>query len=285
MSELRRYLASSSLKQLHKRNRTDWEPLAVFNLDVIGRSIVTSGLYERNVLNCLSQELFSKMKSKRIALDIGANIGNHSVFFSNHFSQVISFEPNQRTYLLLLANSMLKENIAVHNLGCSDREFSTAVNYSPENVGMASLCRNEGSMKSEFKLVRLDDFINKDIWGKIDFIKIDIEGHEIEALKGASNLIKANYPIIAFEVVDGSNHDGALPLMATLRDLGYDNFSGMADQTPLAKTSKKLAKLVNLLSIILTANNRKRFKLEPIRDKLQKNHDRHLVLASKGSIT
>ena len=55
-------------------------------------------------------------------LDIGANIGNHSLFFSNYFAKCISFEPNPRTFSVLEINSRLVENIIPMNIGLSDKK-------------------------------------------------------------------------------------------------------------------------------------------------------------------
>jgi hypothetical protein len=58
--------------------------------DSIGQAIILNGFYERELLQGMCSLVLDK---NSIALDVGANIGNHSLFFSNNFDSVISFEP------------------------------------------------------------------------------------------------------------------------------------------------------------------------------------------------
>ena len=98
----------SSKYLLEKRNQ-----LVIFSFDHIGHRINLDGVYEKEELEFLFDwlaELGCDLKNKT-ALDVGANIGNHSLFFSDRFKSVFSFEPNPRTFKVLSLNADLKENI------------------------------------------------------------------------------------------------------------------------------------------------------------------------------
>ena len=87
------------VKQMH-----DWPPFAIFAHDVIGHKIMLSGWFEHQLINFLEAHIFPLISPNSIALDIGANIGNHSNRFANYFEKVHAFEPNKRCFYLLQAN-------------------------------------------------------------------------------------------------------------------------------------------------------------------------------------
>ncbi|MGB0798029.1 MAG: FkbM family methyltransferase, partial [Planktomarina sp.] len=109
-------------------------PFAMFQHDLIASRIIVDGFFERPYLEFLKTQVFPRLDSHEVCLDIGANIGNHSVFFADHFENVISFEPNPRTHDVLLANARLRPNIETHNIGLSDQAGEVEVSYDPRNI-------------------------------------------------------------------------------------------------------------------------------------------------------
>lgn len=108
--KLYRYFAKRGLKGLSRGGRRQglgWPPFAIFSGDFIGNEIMHQGWYEERYIRFLERYVFPCIDPHSIALDIGANIGNHSNRFANYFSQVHAFEPNQRVFYLLEANAML----------------------------------------------------------------------------------------------------------------------------------------------------------------------------------
>lgn len=81
-------------------------------------SINLDGRYENTELTLLEQFIKKKLPNshKNTALDIGANIGNHSVFLSKFFNHVYSFEPNPITYDVLLLNAKYAAPKKYHNI-------------------------------------------------------------------------------------------------------------------------------------------------------------------------
>ena len=80
--------------------------MAIFSFDHIGHKINLDGVYERNELDFLFEWLATHSPDvfNGTAIDIGANIGNHSLYLSNYFEKVVSFEPHPRTFKLLEIN-------------------------------------------------------------------------------------------------------------------------------------------------------------------------------------
>lgn len=111
------FLLKPGLKIVQKRNH--YPKFWIMPYDSICKKIFTDGVYEKELLFGLSN---LGDFSKSIFLDIGANIGNHTLFFSNIFDQVISFEPSERNVWILKANLELNniKNVIVVPKGLSD---------------------------------------------------------------------------------------------------------------------------------------------------------------------
>ena len=139
------------------------------------------------------------LKEGAVILDIGANIGSHSVFWAleRNAKKIYSFEPLKGTYEILLKNIELNELenvIFPFNVGLSDEEsFAKVKTFDARNIGSTSFAK---SKTGNFKLVTLDSM---DIKEKIDLIKIDVEGHEVEVLMGGLKTISKNKPVIVIE--------------------------------------------------------------------------------------
>ena len=203
-------------KYLNSRNETNsknFPNIAFPAFDVIGPHISVYGRFENNELKVLENKVFSKIdSSKSTCLDIGANIGNHSIFFSNFFLNVYSFEPQPDNYYLLKFNTRKFENIKTFPIGSSDTdEIKILYTPNPNNLGFSTLdgegLENEKRVDKKYhfnsevkvELKNLDNFLNTNKEEKISFIKIDVEGHEYKSLVGLKNVIDKSSPIIALE--------------------------------------------------------------------------------------
>jgi hypothetical protein len=84
--------------------------IAVFANDTIGNAINASGFYEWSELEAIFDFLkpLHEHFNRSLALDIGANIGNHSIYFSRYFKAVHAFEPHPLTYRILDINASLR---------------------------------------------------------------------------------------------------------------------------------------------------------------------------------
>lgn len=128
-------------------------------------------------------------------VDAGAFIGDHTVAYikkAGPDGRVFAFEPNPAAYSCLCHNC---PEAVTFNCGLSDRE--TAVNYSPnQNAGAGHIEFGSG----DIKLVTLDSLNLR----RCDFLKLDIEGCEYEALLGAQKTISIHRPIMWIEVNEGA---------------------------------------------------------------------------------
>lgn len=134
------------------------------------------------------------------ALDIGAHIGVHTIVMSKYFKDVYSFEPNLKIFKNLKLNTKNLNNVTILNkaVGNENKNVTLVV----KNINTHSYIENFESTQT-VEQVKLDDL---NIKYPIGFIKIDIEGGEINAFKGMYNLINKYKPIIVFEDHNGSNN-------------------------------------------------------------------------------
>ena len=136
-------------------------------------------------------------------LDIGANIGNHSLFFLKFLNcnKVHSFEPVKHNLELLKKNTeQFYEKSVIYEIALSNKEGNaTLYNSQVGNDGGFSLhSYSNGSsfiVENNISITKLDSYnLNN-----ITMIKIDVENHENEVLEGARETILRNKPIIFVE--------------------------------------------------------------------------------------
>jgi FkbM family methyltransferase len=151
--------------------------------------------------NFYEYELFDKWKhyfpSDGLMLDIGANIGNHSLMYNHFFPdlEIWAFEPIFENFKLLKENTENIQNILAFNsaVGCR----TGVVNFSnrlTNNSGTYTISR---IAENQSLLLALDDIEFND--KKISFIKIDVEGHEQACIEGMKNLLQKHKPLIWIE--------------------------------------------------------------------------------------
>jgi FkbM family methyltransferase len=163
------------------------------------------------------------IKKNDSVVDIGANIGRYSFELSKivgHKGIVYSFEPILRNYLTFISLIFIHgtKNIIPFNIALSDEtkllkmnEVKTSIRYKVLfNTYTASKVHKEGSLNHYS--IKLDNLKKKK---KISFIKIDVEGHEMQVLRGAKNIIKKNKPIILIQ-------DNDKKVINYLKSWGYE---------------------------------------------------------------
>ncbi|MCB5184894.1 FkbM family methyltransferase [Methylobacillus gramineus] len=184
--------------------------LNAFEGDAITLEIQRKGEYDTNILNSLS-EVLAVIKPE-VSLDIGANIGNHALIIADFSKRLIAFEPVDFIYQILKTN--LNQNHAVQveavNVALSDREGQAEI-FIPDNanLGSSSLENFSGSgRRLEINSLIGDQFLAQHYVGQVDFIKMDVEGHEVPALTGLEETIKTHQPLLLLEYNNKTTMDG-----------------------------------------------------------------------------
>lgn len=209
--------------------------LVVFAFDYIGHKINLDGVYEIGDLDFFFDAMAPNktLLSAATAIDIGANIGNHSLYFSDHFQKVLSFEPNPRTFQVLRLNAELAGNVVCFNEGISDVNAEVLLETCNTNSGRSAITGNDTGNARSIRVKALDSIIDQA--ENVRLIKIDVEGHEEKVLIGAEQTIRKNRPIILFEQHREDFRDGSTASLALLKSYGYVNFAVIVDWPPLLK--------------------------------------------------
>ena len=204
--------------------------IAIFAFDHIGLEINNFGIYEENLLNAIMSFLKDMVNLEKfdLILDVGANIGNHSLYFSNFSKQVFSYEPNPNTFELLKFNTKNLSNINVYNIGISNKNENKFLNESNFNIGDSAIVsydekkdiEKNNKTLHEISSMKLDDLEHLSD-EKISMIKIDVEQHEYEVMDGASNLIEKNQPVLIFEHNIETSKKQTLKINKFIKEKGY----------------------------------------------------------------
>ncbi|MFV1993374.1 MAG: FkbM family methyltransferase [Acidiferrobacterales bacterium] len=232
-----RFQYESSIGRKFFRNKrklfnkfSERKQMVIFADDYVSNKILSYGLYEKKQLELIFEWLGTKKNIfNSTVLDIGANIGNHSLYFSGYFSKCISFEPNPRTFSVLEINSRLVDNIIPMNLGLSDKKCTASLYTSFRNVGGSSLSGDRNAVvdnKCDIQLDRIDDIISNE--ENVGLMKMDVEGHEWFAIKGGEKVIKKNKPIIIFEH-NTAKENNDMDVISLLNSYGYHDFYEVVD--------------------------------------------------------
>lgn len=160
-------------------------------------------------------------------IDAGANIGNHTLFFSSilHAKKVYSFEPQDIVNCIFEKNMILNGlylNVELFRCGLGSENTSACICFDGSlhhNIGGTHFRPCE---RGSFEIRKLDDI---SIPEKIDFIKIDVEEMENSLLIGAKETITRDKPLIWIEILD-HNYDA---VSTTLANYGYELKEKLSD--------------------------------------------------------
>ncbi|HSM98581.1 MAG TPA: FkbM family methyltransferase, partial [Gallionella sp.] len=161
-------------------------------------------------------------------IDIGANYGLYTLTCAKIVGasgRVWAFEPTQATATCLKMSISENQfsNIELIQSGLSNR-LGKARLYTSPNSELNSLSRGPASTDQfeEISLLTLDYCTSKFGWERIDFIKLDAEGEEINILESGKESLASLSPLIMFELKHARNINH--PLINRFKDMGYDSY-------------------------------------------------------------
>jgi FkbM family methyltransferase len=189
--------------------------------DYVQRLILKNrGFYEAKQLAQL--ETFGIVGSKSVVCDIGANIGNHAVYFARVMgaAKVLAFEPMAHSYATLCKNILLNQAedrvLAYDCLIGAETGFGEMIRFNPRNLGGTVYAAKEGG---SVPLFALDDVLEADDLPNLDLIKIDFEGMQMDVLMGAEGILAKRKPALWVEVAARENSMDAVEVY--LEQFGY----------------------------------------------------------------
>ena len=164
-----------------------------------------------------------------VCWDIGANIGFYTCLLASQVGDagtVVAFEPARRTCGYLHENVSLNRftNVTVVNKGLSDRVEQRHLYYSEAGLaeGTASLKYANGRTVSERVTLDTIDNLTREL-PVPDFIKIDVEGYQLEVLRGGEHCLKTHAPLLMAELKDVGETNQTMfgEIENYVADLGY----------------------------------------------------------------
>lgn len=158
----------------------------------------------------------------RVAIDVGASYGFMAEGFLEHFEQVYAFELITPVRECLKENLGHKENLTIGEHGLSEETDMVRSYFYPTYTGHCSIEKLKMNVTTE-RLV--STVVPLDSYGltNVDFIKLDVEGHELKVLKGAENTLKENRPLVMIEILQSADGSiiNAIQIGEFMSKLGY----------------------------------------------------------------
>lgn len=219
-----------------KVTRLPWGlELKVHESDAIGYSILVGRVFDP----CVTETLHRLIDPGDLIVDVGANVGyltSLAAVRAGSAGRVIAIEPQPAVFELLRANvgSWSGEGalapVELHQLALSSRGGVGSIVVGPlfeRNMGLGKLAdgSTEGQRSHEVELRRLDELLGRT---QVGVLKVDVEGHEAEVLRGARGLLDRrlvrdiifedhdDYPSDATKLVEGAGYR----LVSLANDLG-----------------------------------------------------------------
>ncbi len=139
-----------------------------------------------------------------VIFDIGANVGDWSKFLINEYKNInyklYLFEPSQVTFNELVKNIEQMEGRYFYQIGFGDKQDKIQIYYDNEAQGSAGAFIKNAKYSEEIDIDTIDNFCKENNIKTIDFLKMDVQGYELNILNGAKEMLQnGNIKFIQFE--------------------------------------------------------------------------------------
>lgn len=214
-------------------NRLDWRKINdTHNEFGVGTDILVHGQFDLDLISMTGGMLLARREAHGpgvTALDCGANIGVYTLEWARQMADwgmVLSFEPQERLYYALAGNIVINNLFNVRafqkaiGARCESIDMPVPDYQIPGQFGGLSLKGNGADIGQPTELRLPVDMVSIDLLGlpRVDFIKLDIEGMEVEALEGARETITRNNPYMLVEW----HIAGKEPIEQFIASIGYE---------------------------------------------------------------
>lgn len=189
----------TSMLVVINRNKIKYNLLIKSSDGTIEKEILFTGIFDLELYDLFCD----KININDIIIDVGANIGYFSILYSKLVGEngkVYAFEPAINTFNKLIKNIKLNSitNIITNQIGIGNKNETLFIFYDKNNIGSSSYVSKEKNSIKEKTIIKKFDSEYKFI-KKINFIKIDVEGFELEVLNGMKETIKKFKPNMVVE--------------------------------------------------------------------------------------
>lgn len=230
-------LAYRVVRRIHGRARTRQPramPLFAPTTDLIGHRLISTGVFEhtqieaidallgqeRSLIDCLGGE-------RDTFIDVGANIGFYTTRYARQFKRVLAIEANPITFDVLRSNVALLQspNVSTICVGASDKQDYLPMKIPDDGVMGWSSFENidESADRTVMVPVKTIDQIAAESapTAAVSLMKIDVEGHEANVLRGSMGVLRRDRPMILYEQL---NREAGSECADVLDSAGYKTF-------------------------------------------------------------
>lgn len=151
-------------------------------------------------------------------IDVGANIGLHTVRFSNFFNRVISFEPAKTNFECLMLNTEKFRNVKLFKMALGNTQENKQILIPKDSSSCGGYSFKDfidfdgETDKEDVQILRLDD-----LELPVNLIKIDTQGYELEVLTGSLRTLQKYNPVILIETYGPQLNS----INSFLKNIGY----------------------------------------------------------------
>lgn len=177
---------------------TDFDEVKMISEKSLSRRRWREKLWKRLTTSSILKELDKYIDPTKTVLDVGGNTGYHCRYFAEHAKNVVTYEPVKELH------EVQKENIG--QFGLTNVDFRNAAVSKDEGELTLFIDVRRLSMTSQVPLVESEErrvpMVSLDGEGhkNVGFIKIDVEGFEMDVVRGATNLIESERPNVMVEI-------------------------------------------------------------------------------------
>jgi FkbM family methyltransferase len=174
-----------------------WSPVR----NITTRRTFTHGFRDRLVFQWLDRFLRRDM----VVFDLGANVGVYALHAAKRAAAVHAFEANPGLARFLHLNQSRNglRNLRVNMVAVGETAGESLFRVDPVNLGQSHVLGSAEPSHGAVRvpIVRLDDYAAAEGIDRVDFVKLDIEGYELPALRGFVHTLRANPWIVLFSEI------------------------------------------------------------------------------------
>ncbi len=187
----------------------------------------------------------SRSASRRTFIDIGANIGRYTLLAANRhrYARILSIEANPFTFSILKKNislNAIEDKVTAENVAAGNREGNVSIQFDTHHLGGGNVLRPDSTTsrpvmdtKTDIHMMTIDALVAMHHLDprEVDFVKIDVEGMEVEVLEGMRGLL-SGMSVGSHLMVEISDESRVLNLLSPL---GFERIESTGDDNLFIK--------------------------------------------------
>jgi len=186
--------------------------------EVLNRRVFKPAILEKHINNFLLGRTKSYLRKDKITLDIGAAVGMYSSFFAQHSKHVHSFEAVPPVYAQLVKIKGKYDNVTTYNKAVCDFVGESEFYVDDKRLSNSGFQNLVGGQKITVDTVTVDSMG----FSNVGFMKVDVEGNELDVLNGSVNTLNENRPVCMIEIYEKFNKYPCSTTFEFFFDSDYD---------------------------------------------------------------